>query len=234
MKKRRIAASLGALAIGLAGTAVVGSATHAAGPIGTFTAAWSAGNVVLGEEFNVLGQCTANDPALDPVQFVQIEVSNLNYPWDQWKEVVTTDAGGFWVSSSLSSPGEASWDGWAFCYTYNGYVEGISLPSVDVVEVWATVNGYNPATVAAGSSVTVQGGGFLPGETVDATLNSQPVFLGSGPAPNPKMTVTIPASTPLGAHTIVLQGANSGRTASVKVNVIAGGRLPVIETGIGL
>jgi len=232
MIKRRIAASLGALAIGLAGAVAVGSAAQAAGPILSFTADVTATNVATYEDFVVFGECVAADPVNDPIVNVYVEVWNVDDPTDNYTADLMPDATGFWASANLYSTGPADFTGYAVCVTYSGYYEPIFLPNISVVEVWATVNGYNPVTVVVGSTVVVEGGGFVQGETVDATLNSQPVFLGSGPAPNPKMTVTIPASTPLGAHTIVLQGALSGRAAVVDVNVVAGGRLPVIETGI--
>jgi hypothetical protein len=67
-------------------------------------------------------------------------------------------------------------------------------------------------TVVPGGSITVHGEGFLAGETVDITLRSTPIPLGSFTADadgEVTATVTIPADAEPGTHTIVMYGLTS-------------------------
>jgi hypothetical protein len=77
-------------------------------------------------------------------------------------------------------------------------------------------------TVCAGCSITLSGTGFQPGETITIQLFSTPVTLGSTTA-DPQgaftTTVTIPADTTPGNHTIVATGLTSGITASFAIVV---------------
>ncbi|MDQ1204387.1 metallophosphoesterase family protein [Microbacterium sp. SORGH_AS_0862] len=73
-----------------------------------------------------------------------------------------------------------------------------------------------------GDSFTVAGSGFMPGEEVVVELHSAPVVLARTTADANgavAVTVTIPASTPAGAHEIVLVGTGSGRTARTPLTV---------------
>jgi hypothetical protein len=97
-------------------------------------------------------------------------------------------------------------------------------------------NGYPPgqckatvdhSTVQQGGEVTVTGDGFNPGENVDFTLHSSPIHLATVPAAATTVasaTLTIPASTPAGTHTIVIDGLSSGNELSVSINVTVAGR----------
>ena len=77
-------------------------------------------------------------------------------------------------------------------------------------------------TFSAGATVTVTGDGFLPGEQVQLWLESTPVLLATQPADAEgavSFTVTIPATTPAGAHHLRLVGLESGTEAVLAVTV---------------
>jgi hypothetical protein len=64
--------------------------------------------------------------------------------------------------------------------------------------------------------------GFEPGETVAFYLHSEPVFLGTavaGADGSARLTVTIPADVPAGAHTVYATGGTSGRWATLAVEL---------------
>jgi hypothetical protein len=81
-------------------------------------------------------------------------------------------------------------------------------------------------TIAAGSALHLTASGFTAGETVEVWLHSTPVKLaavttsGSGSV---NLTVTIPASTTPGAHSLVVNGVTSGVTGSAALTVTAAG-----------
>lgn len=88
-------------------------------------------------------------------------------------------------------------------------------------------------TAQPGDPVSVNGSGYTPGETVDETLHSTPVSLGSVMANGSgdvSATVTIPIGTPAGAHELLLTGESSGLTASLPVLVPAPSTAPVFTT----
>ena len=94
----------------------------------------------------------------------------------------------------------------------------------------------NPATVAAGGELTVSGTGFGPSTPVQVVLYSSPVLLGQVQADATgavNTTVTIPASTTNGEHTVVLfgqdpTGADFNLQATIKVT---GGTTAALEPG---
>jgi len=78
--------------------------------------------------------------------------------------------------------------------------------------------------VAAGSRVHVAASGFTAGESVEIWLHSTPVKLATlvaGASGAISSTVTIPAATPVGAHTLVVTGLGSGATGSAALSVTA-------------
>jgi hypothetical protein len=84
-------------------------------------------------------------------------------------------------------------------------------------------------TPTPGQTIDITARTFVAGSTVTVTLNSEPVLLGS-PTSDPsgvaRLSATIPASTPLGAHTIVAQGTASDGTPltlTASINVVAAG-----------
>lgn len=90
-----------------------------------------------------------------------------------------------------------------------------------VVPQQATVT---PSNVPAGQSVTVTGSGFTPGETVQATVHSQSIDLGTFTADaegDVTFEVTLPASLEPGEHLLVLTGLSSGHTEAIAVTVTA-------------
>ncbi|MFL6206736.1 MAG: prenyltransferase/squalene oxidase repeat-containing protein [Acidimicrobiales bacterium] len=77
-------------------------------------------------------------------------------------------------------------------------------------------------SIVAGGTLTLHGVGFAPGETVDVTLHSAPVALGSFTAdPDGEVTapVTIPADVEPGVHTISMAGETSGVQVEVSIEV---------------
>ncbi len=68
-----------------------------------------------------------------------------------------------------------------------------------------------------GERVTISASGFVSGESVDVTLFSDPVLLGTVVADSAgrvSMSATIPSDTPPGAHRIELVGRQSGKSVS--------------------
>ncbi|MGW9021846.1 Ig-like domain-containing protein [Leucobacter chromiiresistens] len=92
---------------------------------------------------------------------------------------------------------------------------------------WVRVGG--PAIALSANEVrpteqlTITGTGFLPEETVSAEVHSQPVSLGSAAADaegTVVFTFDVPADFALGAHTALLNGAQSGQV-SAEFTVVA-------------
>ncbi|WP_092558319.1 copper amine oxidase [Herbiconiux ginsengi] len=89
--------------------------------------------------------------------------------------------------------------------------------------------GGEGATLALGStklirgeSFTLSGGGFAAGEDVAVTLHSDPISVGTLKADGVgelSGTLTLPATAPLGAHTLRAVGSDSGRSAEAAVTV---------------
>lgn len=118
---------------------------------------------------------------------------------------------------------------------------GIEVAATDITSATATTPGMtgrytgcvtptlstqqaavSSTTVAAGSTVTVTGSGFAPGEPVDVSLHSNPVHLAVVTADangNVSASVTIPPSTTAGLHHIVLTGGKTAATADVAIIV---------------
>lgn len=110
--------------------------------------------------------------------------------------------------------------------------EGGVLEIANIVEQavtdWAATRGVtaNASEVAQGGQVTLSGGGFGAGETVEIWLNSTPVLLSSLPASASgtfSTTLTIPADAAPGAHTLVATGLSSGRSFSTPITITASG-----------
>ncbi|ROS31404.1 pullulanase-type alpha-1,6-glucosidase [Cellulomonas sp. PhB150] len=79
-------------------------------------------------------------------------------------------------------------------------------------------------SVRAGGTVHVAGGGFTPGERVQVWLHSEPVLLVATDADASgelDVTATVPVSTPVGAHTVVVTGLSSGLSAQAPLRVLA-------------
>jgi hypothetical protein len=94
----------------------------------------------------------------------------------------------------------------------------------------------SPDSVAPGDDTSISGGGFTPGESLDFTLCSTPVGLGSVTADQAGdflATVTIPAGTAAGTHTVVVQGQGSSRIATATITVVAASTDTGTGTGTG-
>lgn len=88
------------------------------------------------------------------------------------------------------------------------------------------------STVTAGDTLDVTGDGFEPGEDVTLVLHSAPVHLATARADRTgavSATVTIPADTVAGSHTLRAAGSRSGVLASAELTVVA----PAEGTGPG-
>jgi hypothetical protein len=84
-------------------------------------------------------------------------------------------------------------------------------------------------TVAAGGSLQVVAAGFAPGEAVAVALHSTPVTVATGTVTADgafAATVSIPADTSVGAHTLTATGATSGAIASADLVVTAAATTP--------
>ena len=78
-----------------------------------------------------------------------------------------------------------------------------------------------------GGTITVQAAGFAPGERVDAALFSARTDLGSARADASgavTATLTLPTTTTVGTHRLVLVGQAAGRTLWAEVRVLAAPR----------
>ena len=93
------------------------------------------------------------------------------------------------------------------------------------------LTGLSTTQVGAGGTIEVDEGGFEPGESVNIVLYSTPVVLKAGVAADGDgrvvTSVRVPASTPSGAHTLVLYGESTVKAASITVTGSAGAQLPV-------
>ncbi|MEV4669261.1 GH92 family glycosyl hydrolase [Microbacterium sp. LWO12-1.2] len=91
-------------------------------------------------------------------------------------------------------------------------------------------------SVMQGGSVEVIGRGFASGEKVTLTLHSDPIRLGEVTADGTgafRVQLTVPASAPVGAHTLIAEGVDSGLSAegALRVTAAAGGGDGLAGTG---
>jgi hypothetical protein len=101
--------------------------------------------------------------------------------------------------------------------------------------VLASIEASNSAP-QPGEALTVTGEGFGPGEPVLLELRSDPVVLGTVTADETgsfAYDVTIPADTPVGVHTIIAIGQETGRTASAGITVVMPQTQPTTPPGSG-
>jgi len=94
-------------------------------------------------------------------------------------------------------------------------------------------------SVGPGGSIVLTDGGWQPDSTVDLSLHSTPVSLGTattGDDGSFSKTITIPANTTAGAHTIEITGTDANQqtaTHSVEINVVTstGSTVTTVHTG---
>ncbi|GCD21452.1 hypothetical protein CTKZ_30140 [Cellulomonas algicola] len=82
------------------------------------------------------------------------------------------------------------------------------------------------SSTTPGGSVTLVARGFLPGETVQFHLHSEPVLLGTAVADASgvaTLVTAVPAGTAAGLHHVVATGTTSQRTAQIELTVAAAG-----------
>lgn len=107
-----------------------------------------------------------------------------------------------------------------------------TLPPLSGGAVSASV----PSSAKAGTAVTVSASGLLPGEEVALWLESTPVLLGTVVADangNVSASVTIPAGTEGGAHTLTVHGVESGWSAARAISVAAAAANPGLRIDTG-
>lgn len=81
-------------------------------------------------------------------------------------------------------------------------------------------------TLAAGQHVTVTASGFVPGDTADVWIASEPVVLATTTIPDTgtlTVTVEVPASLELGAHRIYVTAPATVASAPLTIAVVGGG-----------
>ncbi|MEZ0446440.1 beta strand repeat-containing protein [Cellulomonas sp. ICMP 17802] len=103
----------------------------------------------------------------------------------------------------------------------------VGLPTVHVA--------LSAGTVAVGGTLAVTVDGLGAGETVDVELHSTPQLLARATADATgavRLTVRVPAGTPVGSHTIVVVGS-SGASGSAAVRVVAAASPALAATGSG-
>lgn len=99
---------------------------------------------------------------------------------------------------------------------------GSAATATSTFSACAPVTGATTTTPAPGQTMTVTGPGFTPGEQVSVTLHSIPILLTTVTADESGVAnaqITIPASTPLGSHELVLTGLTSGQQVSIPILV---------------
>lgn len=151
-----------------------------------------------------------------------------------------------WIIWSPTAP---SADGYRFTGWYDAASGGdlVEFPLAIHADTtfyahWATPEVTAPATAGAGHSISVDGTGFEPGESVNIELHSDPVHLTTviaDVAGEIHVSVTLPAGTPAGSHTLVLTGSATGVTTKP---ITLNGALaftglntaPLALTGLGL
>jgi len=114
--------------------------------------------------------------------------------------------------------------------------KGVTPPVTPEPEVPAEIE-LGAASVKAGGTVTVSGSGFAEGAELRLELRSDPVQLGTATAAADgsfQRTVTIPANTPAGAHTLaVILPDGTEVTAAITVTAAPGGGVVAPGDGSG-
>lgn len=119
-------------------------------------------------------------------------------------------------------------------YALKGFGKDTTVTSVTVsADSLATpALTVDPSTVEAGKSLTVKGTGFAPKSPVTLTLHSEPVEVGTATAGEDgsfTATVTVPAATEAGEHTLVAASASPSITASAPLTVTPAPAAPTQE-----
>ena len=119
-------------------------------------------------------------------------------------------------------------------YALKGFGKDTTVTSVTVsADSLATpALTVDPSTVEAGKSLTVKGTGFAPKSPVTLTLHSEPVEVGTATAGEDgsfTATVTVPAATEAGEHTLVAASASPSITASAPLTVTPAPTAPTQE-----
>jgi hypothetical protein len=124
------------------------------------------------------------------------------------------------IGDTLPNPGPLTADTHRFEGWYDAPTGGnpVTFPLTVAADTaiyaqWEARDVVAPTSADAGTTITVTGTGFEPGESVAIELHSTPVLLGSVIANGSGAisgTFTIPASVPAGSHSLVLTGSVTG------------------------
>ncbi|MCL2317034.1 MAG: DUF11 domain-containing protein, partial [Actinomycetia bacterium] len=166
-------------------------------------------------------------PGLDPwVAPMPVEFDDSNrYKWiyvpaDSWGPMVDAETGcsGSWSPALYSTANTGSNRSLTLHFGSGGPALTIYQLGTGGTATMAS------AAVTAGGVASVTGSGFLPGESVTATMYSDPVVIGTQTADadgNVAFTWAVPSDTAPGDHTVGLVGASSGASATAAFVVAA-------------
>ncbi|MDQ2660677.1 MAG: family 78 glycoside hydrolase catalytic domain [Actinomycetota bacterium] len=184
----------------------------------------NAGNASVQGEVTVRADGEA--PTVDPVQLSPQRLLTLG----------GTDAASGIALIEYSADG-GEWTGYAGPVTIGTSSQELRVRVTDAAghvseELAVVLVGGTISTDVAkpGDTIDVTGAGFAPGETVRIELHSDAVLLDSVVVDDTgafASTVTVPATTALGAHEIVLLGSESGSEVRFPLTVSADGVAPV-------
>jgi hypothetical protein len=135
----------------------------------------------------------------------------------------TVDSGGAFTAASSTPPFvTVGGGGGTTTTTIGGTTTTTSGGTTTTSAGGGSVSG-SASQASPGGTLTLNGTGFKPNDTLTITLHSDPVTLGTvtaDPSGAFSTVVTIPADTAPGAHTIVVSGTD-GKTATFSLTVVA-------------
>jgi len=137
---------------------------------------------------------------------------------------VTANASGSVADQSVTIPSATAAGTYTLALVGNDHIASATLSVTSPASSTATLSS---SSVAAGGQVTISSNGFNASEQdIDIELRSDPVNLGTTSANASGFataTVTIPANTAPGTHTLALVGADFEATASITITAAATG-----------
>jgi len=152
------------------------------------------------------------------------------YPLDQ-----TSGGNGSWqrlnLAAAMSAKVQVNADATVTVLGVGGAAQVLPAPSGSTSTTRA-LTAPNGTTVAAGGQLQIAGSGFAAGQPLTVQLHSDPVTIATIAADANgafATTVTIPASTPAGAHTITLLDATGAVLAGPLAVTVTGMRLPLVS-----
>lgn len=186
------------------------------------------GAVHLVEKQAELGVLIAGDPVIDGAAIAGTTLTvapgawgpepvEIGYQWLRGDEAI---AGAMSATHTLTHEDVGRTISVVVTGSKAGFDSATSTATLD--DVVAAVLTLDADHVTAGESVTLDGAGFAPGESVRIELNSGSVELRKTTAADDgsvRTEVTLPTSIETGAYTVVVTGVSSGITASASLDV---------------